>query len=78
MPHSPLPRCMRTEHTDTQVLVRVTHAGVNGGCETFRARGEHWFERNREATDGFALGAEGASALPEAPQGHSQPPLYLT
>ena len=24
-----------------EVLVRVHYAGVNGGCETFRARGEH-------------------------------------
>lgn len=24
-----------------QVLVRMTHLGINGGCETFRARCEH-------------------------------------
>jgi hypothetical protein len=23
------------------VLVKMTHVGINGGCETFRARGEH-------------------------------------
>eukprot|EP00241_Pyramimonas_parkeae_P018644 CAMPEP_0114288918 /NCGR_PEP_ID=MMETSP0059-20121206/7077_1 /TAXON_ID=36894 /ORGANISM="Pyramimonas parkeae, Strain CCMP726" /LENGTH=410 /DNA_ID=CAMNT_0001410117 /DNA_START=135 /DNA_END=1368 /DNA_ORIENTATION=+ len=47
-----------------QVLIRVTHAGINGGCETFRARGEHWFERNQQAgPDGFALGAEGAGVI---------------
>jgi hypothetical protein len=34
------------------VLLRVVWAGVNGGCETFRARGEHWFASN--------VGREGA------------------
>ena len=29
-----------------EVLLRVRYAGVNGGCETFRARGEHWFAGN--------------------------------
>jgi hypothetical protein len=29
------------------VLVRVTYAGVNGGCETFRARGEAAFQGNK-------------------------------
>lgn len=29
-----------------EVLLRVKYAGVNGGCETFRARGEHWFAAN--------------------------------
>lgn len=24
-----------------QVLLRMTHLGINGGCETFRARGEY-------------------------------------
>lgn len=24
-----------------EVLVRVRYAGINGGCETFRARGEY-------------------------------------
>lgn len=33
---SPLP-----ELEEGQVLVRMTHVGINGGCETFRARGEH-------------------------------------
>eukprot|EP00667_Euglena_gracilis_P008369 EG_transcript_8467 len=46
-----------------EALVRVKYAGVNGGCETFRARGEFWFERNRTATDGFALGAEGVGIV---------------
>jgi len=45
------------------VLVRVVYAGVNGGCETFRARGEFAFEGNREAADGFALGAEGVGIV---------------
>jgi len=29
-----------------EVLLRVRYAGVNGGCETFRSRGEHWFAAN--------------------------------
>lgn len=45
-----------------EVLVKVTHAGINGGCETFRARGEHAFARNKEATS-FTLGAEGAGVV---------------
>eukprot|EP00198_Chlamydomonas_reinhardtii_P003020 XP_001692356.1 predicted protein [Chlamydomonas reinhardtii] len=44
------------------VLVRVLVAGVNGGCETFRARGEFAFAGNREL-QGFALGAEGAGRI---------------
>jgi NADPH:quinone reductase-like Zn-dependent oxidoreductase len=47
-----------------QALVRVTHAGVNGGCETFRARQEHWFAANRRQTgSGIALGAEGVGVV---------------
>ena len=42
-----------------EVLVKVVYAGVNGGCETFRARGEFAFVGNKDAADGFALGAEG-------------------
>ena len=38
-----------------EVLVRVVYAGVNGGCETFRARGEYAFQGNRDAAD-FPLG----------------------
>ncbi|PNW84326.1 hypothetical protein CHLRE_04g229650v5 [Chlamydomonas reinhardtii] len=45
-----------------EVLVRVLVAGVNGGCETFRARGEFAFAGNREL-QGFALGAEGAGRI---------------
>uniref|UniRef100_A0A7S0J909 Enoyl reductase (ER) domain-containing protein n=1 Tax=Calcidiscus leptoporus TaxID=127549 RepID=A0A7S0J909_9EUKA len=57
-----------------EVLVRVAYAGVNGGCETFRARGEHAFAPNREA-DGFALGAEGVgvvAALGDGVEGFAQ------
>eukprot|EP00890_Picochlorum_soloecismus_P004685 jgi/Picsp_1/5217/NSC_02580-R1_15-hydroxyprostaglandin dehydrogenase len=43
-------------------LVKVKFAGVNGGCETFRSRGEYWFERNRTVTT-FSLGAEGAGVV---------------
>lgn len=32
-----------------QVVVRVKWAGINGGCETFRARGEAAFVRNKYA-----------------------------
>jgi prostaglandin reductase 3 len=46
-----------------EVLVKVAYAGVNGGCETFRARGEFAFASNREAEDGFALGAEGVGVV---------------
>jgi NADPH:quinone reductase-like Zn-dependent oxidoreductase len=49
-------------HARTQVLVRVTHAGINGGCETFRVRGEHAFAGNR-AKHEYALGAEGAGVV---------------
>jgi NADPH:quinone reductase-like Zn-dependent oxidoreductase len=51
-----------------EVLVRVAYAGVNGGCETFRARGEHAFARNRSAVR-FALGAEGAGVVAAAGPG---------
>lgn len=54
MSHIPLTR--------TQVLVRVTHAGVNGGCETFRVRGEHLFAGNRHI-DHYLLGAEGCGTI---------------
>ena len=46
-----------------EVLVKVVYAGVNGGCETFRARGEFAFVGNKEAADGFALGAEGVGVV---------------
>lgn len=45
-----------------EVLVQVCYAGVNGGCETFRARGDHMFAGNRESSD-FALGAEGVGLV---------------
>ena len=45
-----------------EVLVKVMYAGVNGGCETFRARGEFAFASNREASE-FALGAEGVGVV---------------
>ncbi len=53
-PQYPIPRSP-PQHTHAnfltpntpQVLVRVTYAGVNGGCETFRARGEYAFAANR-------------------------------
>ncbi|KAG2427481.1 hypothetical protein HXX76_012414 [Chlamydomonas incerta] len=45
-----------------EVLVRVLVAGVNGGCETFRARGEFAFSGN-QGLQGFPLGAEGAGRV---------------
>jgi len=44
-------------------LVRVIYAGINGGCETFRARGEYSFESNTKATEPFSLGAEGVGII---------------
>ena len=46
-----------------EVLVKVIYAGVNGGCETFRARGEFAFAANRAAEGAFALGAEGVGVV---------------
>lgn len=46
-----------------EVLVKVVFPGVNGGCETFRVRGEFAFESNREAQGDFALGAEGVGVV---------------
>eukprot|EP00536_Pseudo-nitzschia_multiseries_P007510 jgi/Psemu1/195770/e_gw1.177.5.1 len=43
-------------------MIRVEYAGVNGGCETFRARGEHSFAGNKDATN-FRLGAEGVGRV---------------
>lgn len=51
------------ELAEDEVLVKVIYAGVNGGCETFRARGEYAFAANRELEDGFALGAEGVGVV---------------
>jgi len=46
-------------------LVRVVYAGVNGGCETFRARGEPGtpFAANRDSEEPFPLGAEGVGVV---------------
>jgi hypothetical protein len=63
-----------------EVLVRVAYAGVNGGCETFRARGEHAFVRNAGAP-WFALGAEGAGEVVAAGPGvpaHLAPGQHVT
>lgn len=40
-----------------EVVIRVKFAGINGGCETFRARGEYAFTGNKGKTN-FPLGAE--------------------
>eukprot|EP00560_Eucampia_antarctica_P010036 CAMPEP_0197830082 /NCGR_PEP_ID=MMETSP1437-20131217/6671_1 /TAXON_ID=49252 ORGANISM="Eucampia antarctica, Strain CCMP1452" /NCGR_SAMPLE_ID=MMETSP1437 /ASSEMBLY_ACC=CAM_ASM_001096 /LENGTH=394 /DNA_ID=CAMNT_0043432223 /DNA_START=22 /DNA_END=1206 /DNA_ORIENTATION=+ len=52
-----------TDLAADEVLVRVRYAGVNGGCETFRARGEHAFVSNAGATQPFGLGAEGVGVV---------------
>jgi NADPH:quinone reductase-like Zn-dependent oxidoreductase len=48
---------------EDEALIRVVYAGVNAGCETFRARGDHAFQGNRKATEPFALGAEGVGIV---------------
>eukprot|EP00798_Chlamydomonas_sp_ICE-L_P014643 gene14643-20679_t len=45
-----------------EVLIQIEYAGINGGCETFRTRGEHWFKENMEK-ETFNLGAEGAGTV---------------
>ena len=52
-----------------EVVVKVLFAGINGGCETFRCRGEHIFERNRDLHGGFPLGAEGSGIVVEVGSG---------
>ena len=49
-------------HAAVQVIVKVHYAGVNGGCETFRARGEWAFARNKDVPE-FALGAESSGTV---------------
>jgi NADPH:quinone reductase-like Zn-dependent oxidoreductase len=44
------------------VLIQLKYAGINGGCETFRVRGEHAFAANK-SKDSYALGAEGAGII---------------
>jgi NADPH:quinone reductase-like Zn-dependent oxidoreductase len=48
---------------EDEVLVKVIYAGVNGGCETFRARGEYAFQGNAKAIEPFGLGAEGVGIV---------------
>ena len=48
---------------EDEVLVKVMYAGVNGGCETFRARGEFAFQGNAKSTVPFGLGAEGVGIV---------------
>lgn len=48
--------------SEEQVIVKVHYAGVNGGCETFRARGEWAFARNKDVPE-FALGAESSGTV---------------
>ena len=46
-----------------EVLIQVSYCGVNGGCETFRSRGENWFADNKDKKEGFPLGAEGVGLV---------------
>eukprot|EP00775_Hariotina_reticulata_P004107 gene4107-4353_t len=45
-----------------EVLIKLKFAGINGGCETFRARGEYAFAGNKSKPQ-FSLGAEGAGIV---------------
>lgn len=45
-----------------EVVVRVVTAGINGGCETFRARGERAFAGLKNVTN-YKLGSEGAGVV---------------
>lgn len=47
---------------DGELVIKVRYAGVNGGCETFRCRGEYAFSRH-SGEQGFALGAEGVGEI---------------
>ena len=48
----------------------MLYAGVNGGCETFRARGDHAFRANRRLPV-YPLGAEGAGVVVKVGPGAS-------
>ena len=50
-----------------EVLVEVRYAGINGGCETFRARGEHGV---RVASMAYDLIAAFASVRKDADRRH--------
>mmetsp|Transcript_14101 Transcript_14101/g.38609 ORF Transcript_14101/g.38609 Transcript_14101/m.38609 type:complete len:438 (-) Transcript_14101:108-1421(-) len=56
-----------------EVLIKVLAAGINGGCETFRARGERAFAGLQGASD-FALGSEGAGIVLQVGKGVSLRP----
>lgn len=48
--------------------MKLHWAGVNGGCETFRVRGEHMFQGNKDKKQ-FPLGAEGSGVVVAVGQG---------
>ena len=52
---------------DDERIIRVLYAGVNGGCETFRCRGEYAFSRNKDVRGTFPLGAEGCGIVVAGP-----------
>lgn len=61
------------EPGEGEVLLRVMAAGINGGCETFRARGERAFASLREASN-YVLGSEGAGVVLRAGPGSDLQP----
>lgn len=56
------------EPGEGEVLVQVMTAGINGGCETFRARGERAFAGLQNASN-FPLGSEGSGVVLRAGDG---------
>lgn len=50
------------EPGEGEVVVRVMTAGINGGCETFRARGERAFAGLKNVAN-YKLGSEGAGVV---------------
>lgn len=55
-------KCETPQPGEGEVLIQVMAAGINGGCETFRARAERAFARFQNVTD-FKLGSEGAGIV---------------
>mmetsp|Transcript_109372 Transcript_109372/g.193760 ORF Transcript_109372/g.193760 Transcript_109372/m.193760 type:complete len:417 (-) Transcript_109372:158-1408(-) len=56
------------EPKEGEVLVQVMVAGINGGCETFRARAEAAFKGLKNVSN-YKLGSEGAGVVLKAGEG---------
>eukprot|EP00879_Flechtneria_rotunda_P009564 GHRR01010010.1.p1 GENE.GHRR01010010.1~~GHRR01010010.1.p1 ORF type:complete len:380 (+),score=128.42 GHRR01010010.1:157-1296(+) len=54
--------CALPDLGPNEVLIQLKYAGINGGCETFRARGEYAFAGNKNKTN-IPLGAEGSGII---------------